>query len=263
LRDCIQRQNSASYQAKRERLEAQQKLVEQIALQHPSYGYRLVYLQLQKLPQPSQTQLVIELPGLHKTRLLMSQQGLQAKTHHKRRKAPSVTPTTLWPQGRRLQMDATQVELANGCKRWVYSLMDVQTRSCLQLHPTHSLSACTAVEVLKSALQQLLQQGIINPNQELLIQTDGGSDFTSHLFQNYCQTLGAWVRAKVNQPGGMGILERMHRTFKYDYFFLHEVKDDSELKQICEGFMTWYNQQRPHSALGYQTPHALLFKPAV
>lgn len=53
LRDCIQRQNSASYQAKRERLEAQQKLVEQIALQHPSYGYRLVYLQLQKLPQPN------------------------------------------------------------------------------------------------------------------------------------------------------------------------------------------------------------------
>lgn len=261
LRDYIQQQTNPQQQVKQQHLAEQKQWVEQVALEHPTYGYRLVHRQLQQLAvhQPSRS---FKLPGRHKTRQIMREQGLQPKPHKKRRKAPTVTPTVLWPEGRRLQMDATQVELPDGSKRWVYSLMEVQTRSCLQLHPTHNLSATTAVEVLKSAVQQMIQQGIITDQEKLLIQTDGGSDFTAHCFQNHCQTLGAWVRAKVNQPGGMGILERMHRTFKYDYLFRHEVRDDDELKSITEGFMAWYNQQRPHSVLGYQTPHSLLYKPA-
>ena len=54
-------------------------------------------------------------------------------------------------------------------------------------------------------------------DEPLVIQSDGGSDFTSAWFQTCCSQLGQWIRCRVNQVGGMGILERLKRTFKYQY----------------------------------------------
>lgn len=100
------------------------------------------------------------------------------------------------------------------------------------------------------------------PKNNLVIQTDGGSDFTSEVFQAYANSVGQWIRSKVSQVGGMGILERMHPTFKYDYAFKHEIANLQELQAVCDGFKTWYNQQRLHSALNYQTPYNMLVKEA-
>ena len=49
----------------------------------------------------------------------------------------------------------------------------------------------------------------------VLVQSDGGSDFTSEVFQNACSRYGAWVRCKVSQKSGMGVPERLNRTYKY------------------------------------------------
>jgi putative transposase len=53
----------------------------------------------------------------------------------------------------------------------------------------------------------------------ILVQSDGGSDFTSEVFQQGCLKYGSWVRSKVSQPGGTGILERLNRTYKYQFAF--------------------------------------------
>ncbi len=37
----------------------------------------------------------------------------------------------------------------------------------------------------------------------VLVQSDGGSDFTGEVFQNACLRYGVWVRCKVSQKGGM------------------------------------------------------------
>jgi putative transposase len=58
----------------------------------------------------------------------------------------------------------------------------------------------------------------------------------------------------VNQAGGMGLVERLNRTFKYDFVFRHEVTTSFELKALAPRFRDWYNQERLHSSLGYQTP---------
>lgn len=251
LRDYLKEGRQEARQKRRERLQAQGRLVEQISLQHPTYGYRLVHHEMVQRG-------VEDLPGLQKVRVLMGELALQPKAHRKRRKAAKVTPRVMWPGGRRVQMDATQVELQSGQKRWVYSVKDVESRACLGLYPTTGLSGVTARQVLQGAVQRLVEYGVVKAGDALVIQTDGGSDFTSHEFQGYCQEVGAWIRSKVSQGGGMGILERMHRTFKYDYLFRHEVNNDQELREVCEGFMRWYNTERPHTALGYRTPASLL-----
>jgi putative transposase len=157
-------------------------------------------------------------------------------------------------------MDASQVAYADGSKVWVYDLIDVDTRICLLSQAVTALSGHQAAQALKQAIQAMKDLGL--PTHNLVIQTDGGSDFTSDIFQNHANSVGQWIRSKVSQVGGMGILERMHRTFKYDYLFQHEITNLQELQPLCNGFQTWYNQQRLHAALGYQTPYNMLTKEA-
>jgi putative transposase len=56
----------------------------------------------------------------------------------------------------------------------------------------------------------------------------------------------------------MGIVERLHRTFKYEFVFRHEVTTAVELKELAPQFQAWYNEERLHSSLGYQAPRQRL-----
>ncbi|MCB1777038.1 MAG: integrase core domain-containing protein, partial [Candidatus Competibacteraceae bacterium] len=76
------------------------------------------------------------------------------------------------------------------------------------------------------------------------IQSDAGSDFTSGHFQQVCQSIGQWVRCRVAQVGGMGILERLNRTFKHEFVFRQEVNMLADLKALLTAFQHWYNEQR-------------------
>lgn len=234
-----------------------QKAIEHTAITNPSYGYRPLHQELQRQYQTGQIRV---LPGQHQVRISMKEQGLQPKAHKKHRSVAKVTPTILWPQGRRIQMDATQLAYADGSKVWVYDLIDVETRICLVSQAVTALSGYQAVQALKQAIQTMQALGL--PTHNLVIQTDGGSDYTSDVFQACANSVGQWIRSKVSQVGGMGIIERMHRTFKYDFAFKHEIANLQELQAVCDGFKAWYNQQRLHAALDYKTPYAMLVKEA-
>ena len=77
-----------------------------------------------------------------------------------------------------------------------------------------------------------------------------------------CSEVGIWVRAKVSQQGGMGILERVNRTLKYEFIFREEPQKKAELSALCAQFRTWYNTVRPHSVLGYSYPWVKLLEVA-
>jgi putative transposase len=227
-------------QAKTEQIEQ----IRQMAELHPTYGYRLLHQEL----KPSL--------GRELIRRTLKALGLNPNQIKKaRRKVPGVVPVTEWPAGRRIQLDATQIRLSSGTKLWVYIALDVNSRSCLIIRLVYRLCQHVATEVICQAVQQLKQLGVTDP---LVIQTDGGSDFTSHTFQDSCKALGTWIRSKVSQKGGMGIIERLNRTFKYQFMFRHELSDFLTVEALCSDFKHWYNHQRKHSAIGYSTPWASL-----
>ncbi len=49
-------------------------------------------------------------------------------------------------------------------------------------------------------------------------------------------------------------IERLWRTLKYECVYLHAWETGSETKAAIRKWMTFYNHQRPHSALGGQPP---------
>jgi len=118
-----------------------------------------------------------------------------------------------------------------------------------------SLSMQLAKAALDEGVAVLRSLGI---HGSVLVQSDGGSDFTGEVFQNACLRYGTWVRCKVSQKGGMGILERLNRTYKYAFAFRHDWKSLAEVQTALPDFLRWYNQQRRHSALNYSIPWAML-----
>jgi transposase InsO family protein len=220
--------------------------VKSVALKHPTYGYRFLYQELRV--QEEQV-------GLHRVRKLLGELGLNPAQPRKTRKpCKDIVPPPEWPAGRRVQIDATRLSLADGVC-WIYHVFDVESRVVLASKAVRSLSMDLAKETLDEGVAVLRTNGIYG---SILVQSDGGSDFTSEVFQNACLKHGSWVRCKVSQKGGMGILERLNRTYKYSFAFRHDWHSLAEVQQALPEFHRWYNQQRRHSALAYATPWATL-----
>lgn len=246
LRDFI---HSQKLRKRREKRYAELKqAVKRVALSFPTYGYRPLYQELRAQG--------IKI-GREKVRRILDELGLLQKPVKKpRRPIPEVTSSLEFPSGRRLQIDATCAQLENG-KAWLYLVEDVPSRALLAIRAVYNLSKEIAQEVLAEAIGVLRQLGI---NEPLVIQSDGGSDFTSELFQDYCDDIGCWIRSKVNQKGGMGIIERLNRTLKYEWLFRHEYRTLFELQALADSFKDWYNHERRHSSLAYQTPFSCLLE---
>lgn len=94
----------------------------EVAGAQPTDGYRRVYHRLH------QQRLWI---GRERVRRLMGVLGLRPPPPIKqKRPASPVVAQDDWPEGRRLQIDATRFRLDDGVT-WVYLVEDVKTRQCL------------------------------------------------------------------------------------------------------------------------------------
>ena len=49
--------------------------------------------------------------------------------------------------------------------------------------------------------------------------------------------------------------ERLWRTVKYENVYLHDYQDLVEAKRGLGEYFNFYNTERPHQALNYQTPY--------
>ena len=216
--------------------------VRQAALEAPTYGYRRLWHVLR-----GQGVRI----GRDRLRRLLRTLGLsQAVVRKPRRPKAAIEVEEAWPEGRRVQIDATRLSLADGIS-WVYLVEDVASRVCLASSVGPSVSQERAAETLLAGRDRLIGMGIDEP---LVIQSDGGSDFTSAWFQTCCSQLGQWIRCRVNQVGGMGILERLNRTFKYESVFRDDIETAIQLRAHLPEFERWYNEERLHSSIGYQPP---------
>lgn len=242
LRDA--RLNTEREKARQDRQQRYREQVYDVALEHPTYGYRRLHRQLVHLYGQAA-------PGRHTVRHQLNEQHLTPVQPKKtRRPSPPILAVPLWPEGRRVQIDATRLSLPDGIA-WVYVVLDVISRAVLHTEVVRQLSAGSAVTALRQGVEVLRQVGSAEP---VVVMSDGGSDFTSLIFGQACQELGCWVRAKVSQPSGMGILERVNRTLKYEWIFREDIGSIAELREQCGRFREWYNRHRMHSALGYTYP---------
>jgi putative transposase len=146
--------------------------------------------------------------------------------------------------------DITYIRLSSGFV-YLMAVIDWYSRYVLgwALSPTLESDFCI------EAVAKCLMQG-----QCEVFNTDQGSQFTTPRFTQPLLDKGI----KVSMDGrGRALdnifVERLWRTVKYDYVYLHDIQTVSEARAGFEVFFNDYNNIRLHQALQYKTPAQVYF----
>jgi len=142
--------------------------------------------------------------------------------------------------------DVTYIPMAHGFL-YLVAVIDWYSRRVLAWRLSNTMETTFCVEALHEALARYGQPDIFN--------TDQGSQFTADDFTGALLDRGI----KISMDGKGRYLdnifvERLWRSLKYEEVYLYAYGSVQEARAgICRYF-DFFNDERPHKALGYQTP---------
>lgn len=228
--------------------------IDQLHLEHPFMGARLLrdMLNRQRDEQGQAHQPV----GRKRVGTLMGMMGIEAlyRKPGTSKKHPGHTIYPYLLRGVQVErtnqvwaLDTTYIPMKRG---FVYltAVIDVASRRVLAHKVAITLEACHATEVLEQAFARFGVPEIVN--------TDQGSQFTATGFTEAVLTRGC--RLSMDGRGSWRdnvFVERLWRTVKYEEVYLKAYESVSHAKESIARHLDWYNESRPHSSLGKQTPN--------
>lgn len=193
--------------------------------------------------------------GRKRIRRLMARMGLQAvyqkpKTtvrHPEHRTYPYLLrglvidrPDQVWCA------DITYIPMRRGFL-YLVAIMDWYSRKVLAWRLSNTMDVEFCIAALEEAMMKHGRPEIFN--------TDQGSQFTSPRFTEILRDAG--VRLSMDGRGRWldnVFIERLWRSLKYECVYLHAFETGSEARLGIGKWIEYYNQHRPHSTLGGQTP---------
>ena len=220
--------------------------IDELYLQYPFYGARQM---VRHLAREGVT------VGRHRVRRLMRLLGLEA-IYRKPRLSVANPEHRVYPYLLRgLTIDrANQVWCADityipvqGGFLYLVAIMDWASRRVLAWRLSNTLDTRFCVEALAEALEMYGNPEIFN--------TDQGSQFTSIAFTELLVAAG--IRCSMDGRGRCldnVFIERLWRSLKYEAVYLHELADGFVAQRVIDEWIEFYNEVRPHSALGGRTP---------
>ena len=245
--------STAYYQAKPESPEdlALMRRIDELHMGKPFAGARMLSRILKREGQPV---------GRRHVSTLMKRMGIHAlyrkPNTSKRHPAHKVYPYLLrnLPITRSNQVwaaDITYIPMKRGFV-YLFAVLDWASRRVLSWRVSNTLTTDFCIEAVQEAINRYGKPDIFN--------TDQGCQFTSMEFtallkdnsiQISMDGKGCW-RDNV-------FVERLWRSVKYEEVYLHAYDSVSDAKNGLGKYLTWYNQNRPHTALDDKTPDEFYF----
>jgi putative transposase len=219
-------------------------LAEDLCVQHPTYGHRLIHAHLRRAGYAV---------GRHTVRRWMRVTG-RAQSGPIRDTGRTIGATPAEPTGpnQAWQLDATKLWTTEDGWLWQTSILDVFDRRIVAHVVRKTCRQEEAQDVLALALDAAF--GEARPTGLCLIH-DRGSQFTGWSFRTMLQELHIRdVVTAVRHPQSCGRLERWHRTLKEECLWWQEWTTLGEVQGAVATYVRHYNEERLHSALGYRTP---------
>ncbi len=214
--------------------------LKEIALKYPSYGYRRCWALLRKMGFKV---------NIKKVYRLYREAGLQ-RPQRRRRKKPhaasqlrpvATQPFSVWA------MDFFFTKLSNGRRVKVLVIMDEFLRFAFRPLVCFSIDGRQVAEHLRKIGQQM--------GFPIWFRCDNGPEFRSRSFVEFA----ASHRVKIHyiepgKPFQNGFSESFIGRFRDECLVGYEYESLAEAKEKIEEWFRFYNEERPHSALGYRSP---------
>ncbi len=225
--------------------------IEQLKAEHPFWGYRRIWAYLKY-----RQSLKVNRKRIYR---LMKENNLLVIPNTKLKAKRGKYPYRSKPKATRINqfwgIDMTKIMIPLFGWLYLVIVLDWFSKKIIGYSlKTHSKTQ-DWLEAINNAVNNQFPQGILSKSCDLFLISDNGSQPTSQKFMQACSVLEIkQIFASYSNPKGNADTERVIRTIKEDFIWLQEWQTPFEFE---EGLIAWidrYNNDYPHSSLGYKTP---------
>ena len=222
------------------------RLLDEEYLRHPFYGSRKMQVWLHGqgyAVNRKRVQRLMRLMGIEG----LNPRGATSRPHPKHKKYPYLLRTLDVVRANQVwATDITYIPMARGFV-YLIAIVDWFSRRVLAWRLSNTLDTGFCIGALDEALRRWGTPEIFN--------TDQGAQFTADEFlavlkanevQISMDGKGRWMDNV--------FVERLWRSVKYEEVYLHAYTDVAEAKRRIGDYLAFFNDERPHQALGYCTP---------
>jgi transposase InsO family protein len=208
---------------------------------HPRYGYRRIAALLRQEGWSV---------GKRHIQRLRRQEGLRVpptKRKVVRRGVSTGLPTKATHRGHVWTWDFIADATVRGGALRMLTILDEHTRECHVLRADRALRSADVLEWLQKAIQQ--------HGAPEYLRSDNGSEFVARIVRRWlAENRIKTIYIEPGSPWQNGFVESFHGRFRDECLNREQLWTLTEARVVIEDYRREYNQLRPHSKLGYQSP---------
>jgi putative transposase len=226
------------YKSRRPGQAALEQRIKEICQTRVRFGYRRVHVLLRREGW------VI---NMKKTRRIYNELGMQLRNKHPKRRVKAklredrteaVVPNEVWA------MDFVHDQLATGRKIRVLTVVDTFSRYSPVLDPRFSYRGEDVVATLDRVCGQI--------GYPKTIRVDQGSEFISRDMDLWAYQHGVTLDfSRPGRPTDNAFIEAFNSKFRQECLSAHWFLSLADAREKMEVWRRYYNEDRPHSAIGY------------
>lgn len=213
-----------------------------LSAQYPRYGYRRIQVFLERDGFRMSTD---------KAHRLWKRSGLQVPRKRPRRR-PSVARPRPQAPTRANQVwayDFVFDACANGQQLKCLTVVDEYTRESLAIDVSGSIRSGRVIDVLARLISER--------GEPVVLRSDNGPEFVSKALLRWAVANGLETALiEPGKPWQNGTNESFNGKFRDECLAMEWFRNRNEAKVVIETWRRHYNEVRPHSSLGQQTPAA-------
>jgi transposase InsO family protein len=218
--------------------------IDELTAKHPGLGYRKIWALLRR----AGTRV-----GRRRVWAMMHAAGLTFQPNARRSEPRRGTVVAEFPN-RRWSSDMTTTWTRNDGWIAITPVIDNGCRTLLAIGISKAQDATAILAPTRRALEEAFGSPLAVPD-GLEYRTDHGSVFTGSDCGSLCQT---WrldhTFSPVGRPTGNAVAERIIQTMKIELLWTRDWENLEELRVALEQWRLFYNTERPHEALNWETP---------
>lgn len=215
--------------------------LKELAARHPRYGYRRLWAVLRREGHAANVKRVRRLCVLHGLKL-------SRKARRKRRgvgtggvPCRAERPNHVWAY------DFVHDVCEGGRALRILTVEDEFTRECLAIEVGRRMPA--------SAVGRVLAGLFAERGTPAFVRSDNGPEFVAKaLVRMLAEREVACRHIDPGSPWQNGVNERFNGSLRDECLNLETFAHADQARAVCRLYMRQYNEERPHSALGYRTP---------
>lgn len=178
--------------------------------------------------------------------------GLSIRRRAKKRLPARVKQQLFQPAGPNQvwSLDFMHDSLWDGRPFRLLNIIDDYNREVLAIETDTSLLAARVIRVLEQLKES---RGLPS-----MIRVDNGPEFISHKLDTWCKTHRITLAyIQPGKPTQNADVERLNGSLRRELLNAYVFRTLEEVRRQAQAWQHDYNHNRPHKALGYQTPAAL------